>query len=56
MTDFEQLIFNCIEQLQEMGKIKINNIDNLGEVIEELEKKGYNTTLDSSTDYLILDN
>jgi hypothetical protein len=49
-------IDGIIEQLQEIGKTSVINIDNLGEIMTELEELGYITELSPDTDYLVLKN
>jgi len=45
-----------IEQLQEMGKVCVDNIENISELQEQLKEKGYETRFESTDrDYLVLD-
>lgn len=55
LTEMDIIIANCIEQFQEIGKVKVDSINNLGDLMEELENHGYNTTLSNNADYLIID-
>ena len=44
-----------LEIIDEMGKIPVSTIDNVGEFKEELSKLGYVSYLDDNTDYLIVE-
>jgi len=44
-----------LEIIEELGKLPVSTIDNLGETMKELRKKGYISYLDESTDYLIVE-
>ena len=44
-----------LEIIDEMGKIPVSTIYNVGEFQEELSKLGYTSYLDGSTDYLIVE-
>lgn len=46
-----------LEHLNEMGKVDITNINNRGQLQEELENRGIETRIEySDRDYLILTN
>jgi len=44
-----------LEIIEELGKIPLETIENLGEFQEELKEAGYISYLDPSTDYLIIE-
>ena len=48
IKDFRIALENCKEQLQELNKVKINDIktSDLWRLKAELENQGYNTVLD----------
>jgi hypothetical protein len=46
---------HMIEMIEELGKINVQYIDNLGKLIAELKDMGYMAYLDESTDYLIVE-
>ena len=43
---------NLIEQLEEIGRITVMNIENIQTCIDELNELGYDAYLDESTDYI----
>jgi hypothetical protein len=43
-----------MEIIEEIGKLRMQDIENIAELQEELKKAGYNSYIDSSTDYLIV--
>lgn len=51
----KQLTNTMIEIIEELGKIRIETIENISELKKELETAGYTTYLDASTDYLIFE-
>ena len=51
----KQITERMMEMIEEMGKIPVWKIENLEELQEELDKMGYNSYLDDSTDYLIVE-
>lgn len=44
-----------LEIIEENGKIRMQDIDNLAELQAELKKAGYTSYVDASTDYLIVE-
>ena len=55
MINLQQKHSRLLEIVSELGKIPVENIDNLEEVITELKELGYVAYLDASTDYLIVE-
>ena len=45
---------NVIEQLEELGKIAVEGIEDLGMTMDDLAELGYDVELDQSTDWLVL--
>ena len=44
-----------LEIIEETGKLRMQDIENVQELQVELEKAGYNSYIDASTDYLIVE-
>lgn len=44
-----------MEIIEEIGKLRMENIENLAELQKELKNVGYISYVDQSTDYLIIE-
>ena len=47
--------YRTLEIVEELGRVKVSEIDDLGELILELHSMGYSCYFSSNTDYLIVE-
>lgn len=54
-NDESELTSTALEIIEELGKLPVSTINNLGKLQTELAEAGYVSYLDASTDYLIVE-